>query len=80
MDGVASRENGPDGRPKIDPAVSSRIEGAPDVTFDPSEEEAGGPAPSSPCRGDVNANEVVDVNDVFALINYLFAGGPAPPP
>jgi hypothetical protein len=29
-------------------------------------------------RGDVNGDRVVDVNDVFYLINFLFAGGPAP--
>jgi virginiamycin B lyase len=28
--------------------------------------------------GDVNLDGKVDVNDVFYLINYLFAGGPAP--
>ncbi|HKC24908.1 MAG TPA: dockerin type I repeat-containing protein, partial [Thermoanaerobaculia bacterium] len=28
--------------------------------------------------GDVDGNGVVDVGDVFYLINYLFAGGPAP--
>jgi hypothetical protein len=28
--------------------------------------------------GDVNGDGVVDVSDVFYLINYLFAGGPAP--
>jgi hypothetical protein len=32
-----------------------------------------------PCgHGDQNGNGVVDVSDVFYLINYLFAGGPAP--
>ncbi len=29
-------------------------------------------------RGDVNGDRVVDVQDVFYLINFLFAGGPAP--
>jgi hypothetical protein len=29
-------------------------------------------------RGDADLSGVVDVNDVFFLINYLFAGGPAP--
>jgi virginiamycin B lyase len=28
--------------------------------------------------GDVNYDHKIDVNDVFYLINYLFAGGPAP--
>jgi virginiamycin B lyase len=28
--------------------------------------------------GDVNASGTVDVGDVFYLVNYLFAGGPAP--
>jgi streptogramin lyase len=28
--------------------------------------------------GDVNGDGSVDVNDIFYLINYLFAGGPAP--
>jgi hypothetical protein len=29
-------------------------------------------------QGDANGDGVVDVSDVFVLINYLFAGGPAP--
>jgi hypothetical protein len=29
--------------------------------------------------GDVSGNGVTDVNDVFYLINFLFAGGPPPP-
>jgi hypothetical protein len=29
--------------------------------------------------GDVNGDGTVDVADVFYLINFLFAGGPAPP-
>ena len=29
-------------------------------------------------HGDQNGNSVVDVSDVFYLINFLFAGGPAP--
>jgi virginiamycin B lyase len=29
-------------------------------------------------HGDVNGDGVVDIQDVFYLINYLFAGGPAP--
>jgi photosystem II stability/assembly factor-like uncharacterized protein len=34
---------------------------------------------TAPCiPGDVDGSTVVDVNDVFYLINYLFAGGPAP--
>jgi hypothetical protein len=37
---------------------------------------AGGPAPVGP--GDVNGDGQVNVADVFYLINYLFAGGPAP--
>jgi hypothetical protein len=32
----------------------------------------------APC-GDVNGDGVVDVADVFFLINFLFAGGPLPP-
>jgi hypothetical protein len=28
--------------------------------------------------GDVNGNGATDVADVFFLINFLFAGGPAP--
>jgi len=28
--------------------------------------------------GDANGDGLVDVNDVFYLINYLFAGGPVP--
>jgi hypothetical protein len=28
--------------------------------------------------GDVNGDGVVDVSDVFYVINVLFAGGPAP--
>jgi hypothetical protein len=38
--------------------------------------------PTSICSarpaGDVNADGVVNVSDVFYLINYLFAGGAAP--
>ncbi|HKC24965.1 MAG TPA: choice-of-anchor Q domain-containing protein, partial [Thermoanaerobaculia bacterium] len=33
---------------------------------------------SAPC-GDVNGDGVVNVADVFFLINFLFAGGPLPP-
>ena len=29
-------------------------------------------------KGDVNGDGNVDIGDVFYLINYLFAGGPAP--
>jgi hypothetical protein len=29
-------------------------------------------------KGDANGNGVVDVNDVFYVINFLFAGGPVP--
>jgi len=29
-------------------------------------------------EGNVDGNSQVDVQDVFYLINYLFAGGPAP--
>ena len=29
-------------------------------------------------KGDVNGDGAVDVLDVFYLVNYLFAGGPAP--
>jgi hypothetical protein len=40
------------------------------------------PTPSAPCdgkpNGDANGDGVVDVSDVFYLINFLFAGGPAP--
>jgi N-acetylneuraminic acid mutarotase len=40
------------------------------------------PTPTSVCTtkpaGDVNADGSVDVSDVFYLINYLFASGPAP--
>jgi hypothetical protein len=32
----------------------------------------------NPCGGDWNGDGTVDVADVFFLINYLFAGGPAP--
>jgi hypothetical protein len=31
-----------------------------------------------PGQGDIDGNGVVDVNDVFYLINFLFAGGPDP--
>jgi hypothetical protein len=31
-----------------------------------------------PVKGDVNGNGVIDVADVFFLINYLFAAGPSP--
>jgi hypothetical protein len=37
---------------------------------------AGGPLPLGPC--DVNNSDAIDVNDVFYLINFLFAGGPTP--
>jgi hypothetical protein len=30
-------------------------------------------------RGDINGDGVMDVADVFYMINYLFAGGPPPP-
>ena len=30
--------------------------------------------------GDVNGDGKVDVSDVFSLVNFLFAGGPAPAP
>jgi hypothetical protein len=33
---------------------------------------------SVPLAGDADGNGKVDVNDVFYLINYLFAGGPSP--
>jgi hypothetical protein len=33
---------------------------------------------TAPVGGDANGDGVVDVNDVFYLINYLFSGGPAP--
>jgi len=36
-------------------------------------------AAMSPLRGDANGSSVRDVNDVFYMINALFAGG-APPP
>ena len=41
---------------------------------------ANGPQPLDSCGGDANGNGVFDVQDVFFLINYLFAGGPAPAP
>jgi hypothetical protein len=31
------------------------------------------------CRGNLNGDAIVDVADVFFLINHLFANGPAPP-
>jgi hypothetical protein len=31
-----------------------------------------------PIPGDVNGDGIVDISDVFYLINFLFAGGPAP--
>src|SRR5262245_20789808 len=35
-------------------------------------------AQASTVAGDANGDTLVDVNDVFFLINYLFASGPAP--
>jgi len=31
-------------------------------------------------RGDVNADELIDLGDVLCLISYLYKGGPAPDP
>ncbi|HNX50316.1 MAG TPA: hypothetical protein PKL08_09135 [Thermoanaerobaculaceae bacterium] len=35
-------------------------------------------APPTIAPGDLNGNGAIDVQDVFYLINFLFAGGPAP--
>jgi hypothetical protein len=37
---------------------------------------ASGPPPLA--GGDANADGLIDVMDIFYLINFLFAGGPAP--
>ena len=37
-----------------------------------------GEGPESAALGDVNGDTKTDVADVFSLINFLFAGGPAP--